>query len=76
MSFEGDIRMCDEWMKINELSQRLAAHLYAQAVSKPVGVNDETQPDYEALAQECAQKAQEVTPPLLRALGLLPKEEA
>lgn len=54
---------------------KITLALYAQAVSKPVGVNDESQPDYAAIAKECREKAEKTVPYLLRELGLLPKEE-
>lgn len=54
-------------------TERIALALYARAVSKPFPVNEDP-PDWEAIAKECVSKAQEVTPYLLKELGLLPKE--
>lgn len=39
--------------------QAIAIYLYSQAVGKAVGVNDENQPDYKAIAKECVEKADE-----------------
>jgi hypothetical protein len=55
-------------------TQKIAVQLYAQAISKPVGVNDPDQLDYPSIAKECYEKAKEAAPYLLRELGLLPKE--
>lgn len=57
-----------------EYQRSIATHLFAQAVSKPVGVNDEVQPDYALIAKQCVEKAKATTPYLLQELGLLPKE--
>lgn len=53
----------------------IASRLFAQACSRPIPVNEpEAKPDWAEVAKECVERAREVTPYLLRELGLLPKE--
>lgn len=59
---------------VDQYTKMVTANLFAQAISKPVGVNDESQPDYALIAKACKEKAEATTPYLLQELGLLPKE--
>jgi hypothetical protein len=68
-----DIAKCEQEMQSGlEMlyAEKIALALFAQAVSRPVGVNDDPQPDWDAIAQDCVKKARDTAPFLLKALGL------
>jgi hypothetical protein len=53
------------------VSQMVAINLFVDAISQPFGVNDESQPDYKAIAEDCVYRASETTHYLFEALRKL-----